>query len=408
MINRTNYNIVVLDQTIKKNSYVSFINTNTSYDRIGNMANVTGTDFKLADKKNKYALCGVGAVSEKFDSTNSSSETGYKYMIGAGKIAGNFKYFLSNEVLSDAFDINDVGYLSNNNEINTDFEISYNFYEPFSIFQNMRHSITASRSAVFLPRKFSRFEIESASQATFNNFSAISIQLNKADRMFDFYEARTKGRVFIRPPSWYFIVEYSSDMRKHFYISGYFGYCRYEEGFKASPWGELALNFRVNNHLSFSYSFLHDTEFHDYGYATTDSVIRFGKRDVRRIENTLKGNYIFNDKLSLNLYCRHYWSTVKYYSYFTLNEDGTLAPSTYYENHDESFNAFNVDMVLRWRFAPGSELSFVWKNQIVRDDVYIMNEFADDFQHTIQSPQLNSISLKILYYLDYLYLKKKK
>ena len=69
---------------------------------------------------------------------------------------------------------------------------------------------------------------------------------------------------------------------------------------------------------------MHDTEFHDYGYAATDSVIRFGKRDVRRIENTLKGNYIFNDKLSLNLYCRHYWSTVKYYSYYILNEDGTL------------------------------------------------------------------------------------
>ncbi|MEJ7658842.1 MAG: DUF5916 domain-containing protein [Hymenobacter sp.] len=34
----------------------------------------------------------------------------------------------------------------------------------------------------------------------------------------------------------------------------------------------------------------------------------------------------------------------------------------YQRNHDTSFNAFNVDAALVWWFAPGSQVSLVWKD----------------------------------------------
>ena len=81
---------------------------------------------------------------------------------------------------------------------------------------------------------------------------------------------------------------------------------------------------------------------------------------------------------------RHYWSQANYLQYYTLNNEGHLDPSSYWRNHNINFNAFTVDLQFVWYFAPGSELSVVM----------------------IDSPQTNSFSFSVLYYLDYLYIKK--
>jgi hypothetical protein len=76
-------------------------------------------------------------------------------------------------------------------------------------------------------------------------------------------------------------------------------------------------------------------------------------------------------------------------------------------------------MIFRWEFAPGSELAFSWKNSVLQTDdseamqTYFSNpndiaEYFDNLGTTIGSPADNSLSLKLLYYLDYAYLKKRK
>jgi hypothetical protein len=61
-----------------------------------------------------------------------------------------------------------------------------------------------------------------------------------------------------------------------------------------------------------------------------------------------------------------------------------------------------------WRFAPGSELAFVWKNAIYTNNSDVKIDFADNFKNTVfESSPINSISLKVLFYLDYRYLVKK-
>ena len=34
---------------------------------------------------------------------------------------------------------------------------------------------------------------------------------------------------------------------------------------------------------------------------------------------------------------------------------------------DLNFNAWSIDMVYRWNFAPGSEMNIVWKNQLFQE-----------------------------------------
>jgi len=117
--------------------------------------------------------------------------------------------------------------------------------------------------------------------------------------------------------------------------------------------------------------------------------------------------------MALALTARHYWSKGQYGEFFLLNADGSLTENNAYAG-DYNFNTnfFNVDLSYSWQFAPGSSFILTYKNEIYRDPYPVMPvefgyHYDNDLRRTIDAPQTNSISLKVLYYLDYSYLKKK-
>ena len=115
--------------------------------------------------------------------------------------------------------------------------------------------------------------------------------------------------------------------------------------------------------------------------------------------------------MSLTFRLRHYWAKAAYHSFHKLGEDGHLTATDYNEFNDNSFNAMNIDAVYRWRFAPGSDIFIIWKNSILGwDDV--QNDVIYDYRNSINglsnTPQTNSLSIKIIYFLDYLALTGKQ
>ena len=66
------------------------------------------------------------------------------------------------------------------------------------------------------------------------------------------------------------------------------------------------------------------------------------------------------------------------------------------------FDAFNVDLLFTWNFAPGSQLTLGWKNIIQTGSTRISHDYLRDLENTLAAPQTNSLSLKVLYYLDVL------
>ena len=117
-------------------------------------------------------------------------------------------------------------------------------------------------------------------------------------------------------------------------------------------------------------------------------------------------DYIFNPKASLSLYLRHYWSRVGYKDFWKLQNDGSLQPhSEYTELEDINYNAFSVDLAYTWQFAPGSEMSIVWKNNINMSSDVIVKSFRENMNQTFNDPGQNSLSIRILYYLDYMNVK---
>ena len=116
---------------------------------------------------------------------------------------------------------------------------------------------------------------------------------------------------------------------------------------------------------------------------------------------------------------RHYWSKVNNKEIYVLNTEGNLdkikAGNTSLnefiesnQNFNNNYNIFNIDMVYSWLFAPGSQFDIVWKNGSNINERIVESNYFHNFNHNINAPQSNSISLKILFYLDYLQLKRKK
>lgn len=104
----------------------------------------------------------------------------------------------------------------------------------------------------------------------------------------------------------------------------------------------------------------------------------------------------------MNVACRarHYWNQLFYHKYLHLNDDGTFSDSDWSGSADENFNQFNIDFVYTWQFAPGSFLNLIWKDAIFKGDGQRGDSFFRNVDKTFRTPQDNTVTLKLIYWLD--------
>jgi hypothetical protein len=228
---------------------------------------------------------------------------------------------------------------------------------------------------------------------------------------FDYNEPRVEGRYSRTVPYWYAYGGISSDYRKAFAVDFTLNLSNFIEKYVAEGYTiSSTLRYRFSDKFTLRLINKYNYDPYNYGYANTEEPdIIYGLRILNTYENVVSGKYIFKNDMALTLNARHYWSTGKYREYFTLLDDGNVeSNSAYAVNNNFNYNVFNIDLVYSWQFAPGSNLSIAYKNAIETSTDVIGVNYAENFKTTMRSPQLNSVSLKVIYYLDYLYLKKKK
>ena len=69
---------------------------------------------------------------------------------------------------------------------------------------------------------------------------------------------------------------------------------------------------------------------------------------------------------------------------------------------------FTLDAVFTWQFAPGSFINVVWKNFADNFSHGTDGDYFKNFRNTLEQDSNNNFSFKVIYFLDYLKLKKKK
>lgn len=403
-----NYNIIVFDQTLKNNSSVSFINTNVLRSGRDYDANVSAALFDINNKKKRYNWSGKFAVSHLTE-VGGKPSTGYSHNLAFRKTSGNLLFNLSQELADARYNINDMGILFNNNYIEHYFWTGYRWLKPKGFYNRVQVNYNATYSRRFQPGDYQIFYTNINANIQFKSLWWAGLFIGRNAKGNDFYEPRTPGRFYQTPPSWRFNLWFESNAAKKYYAgAGYFG--AFPELFQGRIMDlSIQHRYRFNDKFSLSHDLSGGPSKNDAGfYGKTNTEILFSRRNRLTVENILRAKYNFNNKSGITFRVRHYWSQVEPQQLFALQNDGSL--QAYLPNgatiRYQNINFFNIDAIYTRQFAPGSFMNIVWKNAIFNADEEVRYKYFRNFSRTLDAPQNNNLSIKVLYYLDYLDFKK--
>ena len=417
----TNFNILVLDQNLKNNSSITLTNTNVL--REGNFydANVSGLNMKLNTEDNAFFISGRTALSNKFES--SATKTGYNYGVQAGKQTGKVIFSASYFEESNTYDPNDLGFNTNNNKRIAEANIRYRKFTPFWRINKFSGSLTLSYNRLYKPSVFTATYLSGSLFANSKKFHAAGFEFNSAlSENFDYFEPRSVGRYFTRP-KWLNVGAWiSSNYQKKFAIDINFNYVFVARENWMEYYYEISPRVRLSEKLFLVYEFNQNFSFNSQGFAVNignqaipSEEIIFGSRDRMNITNTINLQFTATNRMGVTFRLRHYRSTLSYDSFYNLNKDGTLSQNNLtgldgngVPIYNTNYNAFTIDLVYRWVFLPGSEINIVWKNSIFSNDKNIDASYFSNISTVLDYSPLNSFSIKILYWLDYQSLIRKK
>lgn len=413
----TNYNVVVYDHALENNSYISLINTNVLRQGSALDANVTGTEFQIRNKDQKWQVSGNGAISQRLDS-NIGNTVGHKAGATLSDIHGKFTSSLSYNEESDSYNPNDLGFLFSNNERSAKAYIEFNQFEQTKRFTRYRFWAFTGVNALYLPKVYTGAFLEGGAFFFTRNFFGYGVNSGIFHNDKNYFEPRTSdfSRYWDQPNGAYLSPFISSDYSKRFAIDirvsrqHYFDNNRRNTTFYIEPRCQINSQWQVI--LSSDYTIITgregfvDKENFDYtDIGLLESDILFGLRNRKTLTNTLGTTYVFTNRMSMDLRVRHYWDQVDYDGYFTLEEDGHLSEIEFDgldANNDpiykSNINLFNVDLNYYWRYMPGSDIIFSYKNNAFNEA--FIDGYSDNFSSLFENKSNHTFSLKILYFLD--------
>lgn len=411
-----NYNVFVLDQRFRKNSSVSLVNTNVTRNGEFRDANVTAVVFDLNTKKNTFNLSGDYKYSYINEYKDDPNRTGYNTSLNFAETSGKYRFGLGSQYVSTNWDNNDLGI-----NFQTHYHTLY-FNHSYRILKPTKRLNTFNVNNNY----YAEFDNRTGRLQGFNSNLNFNINSKKNDyygfgvngsffEIYDFYEPRSDNeQMFLTVPKrvnpWIYIsTNYNRKFALDLNLFGSFfeGDNRHNRGFYLSP------RYRFTNKFSLIYELNYDFLNNNLGYVDQDDTLNeiyIGKRDRTIITNSLTGKYSINNVMNFNLSIRHYWSYALYDSFFTLQNDGSLLlKPSYTTNNDENFNTWNLDLSYSWWFAPGSQISILYRNNALTDDsgTSIDRSFGSNINNLVNNKNLDHIfSISIRYFIDYNSLKR--
>ena len=407
-----NYNILVLDQQFNKNSSATIINTNVTRNGEFRDANVTALLLDLINKSNTYGVVGEAKMSQLNDVD--TNKKGYSSYLGFGKTSGKYRFNASHSYADKDYDINDLGILNRNNYSNFSANASYRIFEPTKTLNNMYIGVWGNYNNLSTPYTYTGANVGAEFNATNKKLHGFGVNFNwNVGKQYDFFEPRNGFESFFLTKNYaqsnfwissnyntFFSIDANTGYAKHF-DSDRYGFNNY--------WFSVGPRFKFNDKFLLVLKFEFDDYTNDRGYVTkADGDIIFGQRDRVDIETTISGNYNFNSFNAITLSFRNYLSTVNYEDQlYALQANGRLQENTAYTketigyNPDINFNSWNLDLSYSWQFAPGSQLTALYRNSIFNFSNASQDHYFESLDKLFDENMRNTFSLKMVYFIDY-------
>ena len=396
-----------MDQRFNQNSSVTFVNANTTRNGSFRDANVSGLLFDLNTKKNTYNLYG----DFKYSTINTIEDyDGYKAELNFRKTSGKYRYLFSGKYISENYDVNDLGIIFYTNYHNAYASGSYRIVNPTKIFNTFKVNQFVNLEIENTTGKLQTGAIGTEIKATTlkNDYFEFVLEATPF-KTFDFYEPREYGKYVFLPQKVFTAVNFTSNENNAFSIIIQPSFTKYNEDGRGNYGLYLGPKYRFNDRLSiaFAMDYINQSNYRGWVDSNETGVI-FAERNREILQNDLTGKYSLNNKMTINLTARYYWSYSKNHEFFTLLNNGYLTQNnTYAENKDRNFNSWNFDLSYSWWFAPGSEISILYRNYgLERADV-VEKDLSKNLKSIFNSDLTNVLSISIRYFIDYNSVKNK-
>ena len=277
------------------------------------------------------------------------------------------------------------------------------------LFRGFSSSLYVGRNFRFDDGERIRTGFRFANMIQLQNLNGIGFIMRYTDREKDYYETRNNDRFIINPSELDVLLSYSTNSNKKVYSKIEFSnITSFNEEFnekKIYNRYELNLNFRFSDKLSTKIISEVKNVQDDIGFIMEDNEeIYFGVRDLESVENSIKIEYKIDNKKNIFLNFRNFWSKANYDKVlYRLNANGYRESADYNlldKNPNTNFNLWNIDLNFEWWFAPGSNLVFLYRNQIFNRDNNSGLDYYKSLKNLFDIPIEHQLSLRLNYLID--------
>ena len=321
-------------------------------------------------------------------------------MLKVGNLAGNVTFETGATWRSPGFEINDIGFMRNADEINYFAWAARRWQQPFSIFRRFQINGNIYSTFDFSGESLNQ-AVNTNMHANFTNFMSVggggTYTLQRASK------TDLRGGPILRqtPGAEYFGYVQSDSRKKATAYFNVYGFSAFDGSERTASY-YVGINWQALDALSLSmapsYSRFQRADQYVTQYTTEAGEQEYivGQVDQRTLSLTLRLNYNLTPDLTLQYYgqpfvSRGRYDTFKRFSgnaggssfeerFVTLPEDRvgysaetdtySLSGEAPYEfgNPDFNFIQFRSNLVARWEYRPGSELFLVWSQGATAND----------------------------------------
>jgi hypothetical protein len=380
-----------------------------------------GIDFLHHWKKRMYYISGKTIVShvkgskEAIENTQRSSErffqrpdndhtaldpnrtslTGTGGQVVIGKKSGDIVSDLGVVWQSPELELNDIGFMSQTDNILQWFWMQYRVQEPKGITRSQRYNINQSREYDFGKRSLgSSYNVNAHVQYKNYWFTGGGITFQE----FSISNADLRGGPSIRYPGGFYYWGYvNSDNRKKLYGELYTEFFRGRENYSRNDNINLDLTFRPINALNITVSSSFTNSTNQMQYVSTSDGTGGEKFVVAEIDQTvarisLRMTYMLTPNISIQYWGQPFGTSGRYSNFknitnaradsytqrfshvpsqslalnedvYHVDEDGNGISDYNFDKPDFNFGQFRSNMVIRWEYIPGSTVFLVWTQE---------------------------------------------
>jgi len=343
-----------------------------------------------------------------------TSLAGHAGSLRIGRSQGDFVFEGGGAWRSPGFEINDLGYVRNTDEVNQFSYAGYNIRRPFGIFNSMSFNANQWLDFDFSGRNlYQAFNFNTNAQ--FRNNWRYGFSISRENERISNWELR--GGPSMRMAGDYNLnLDVNGDYSKP--IAGGAGawFARIDDGLGGNHGFWMDFAWRISNALRLSINPSMSWRENGMQYVTTTSFenearFLYGRIEQRTFDTEFRIDYSLTPNLTVQYYAAPFISAGAYDSYkritdpmaarledryvtlgetvdgdeydYAVDEDGDGAADYHFDDRSFNIKDFNSNLVIRWAYSPGSSLYLVWSQArfgyLASGDFQLQDDLRDLF-----------------------------